>query len=710
MESYLTSDLYDLISPDGYIAEYEKINEKEANIIVLIENISPVFKGFQIDPSLVSFNIKSTLAQIGLDGIGTDYEFDAHKRSAKIKVTLKAYGKIAELLLENLSIGSFIGKLFAADDRRKVRDPDYLLRMFNRNDRFGRPLLYLGEPQNSEDLILEKKGSHTVAFLSLLNGTITYDQAAEGFIPALEKTLKDSSLSLRPFLKLLQTWNPNDPKLLKGNDILLVKTQPLHVRTVFGRVSEELLPEGFHHTSANVLEPDTKASGDVYELFGSSSKEIKTIPLEFFTLEPHREHVFFADRDQLQSSLENKKVVFEAFKTAPKPYHHKAAVFIVKGDQLLKLSPTDWITKTPQFYTFPGVIYHSEKQALLVEKYIEQQPIYPFLKAMEEGIITSQGVLFSRFFPSPLLKKTLLSGPVTRCLKGLYFEKPSHSSGDFFSHEDRSMLHDLAQFAIPVYWADKKTGKILQYVPKPNKDAGMFVPLALVEDFLKAASFGIYGSNLQSCAPLENELSDLFKALDKLRKEIDHPLLNKTTPIALITGGGPGVMEMGNKVAKSLGLLSCANIVDFRGKKDAPINEQNQNPYVDIKMTYRLDRLVERQAEFYLDFPIFLEGGIGTDFEYSLEELRRKVGSTEATPVLLFGSPEYWKDKITSRFQRNLNSGTIVGSEWISNCFFCVQTAEQGLKVYEKFFSGSLNIGKDGPIFKEGFVTTHKPS
>ena len=54
-------------------------------------------------------------------------------------------------------------------------------------------------------------------------------------------------------------------------------------------------------------------------------------------------------------------------------------------------------------------------------------------------------------------------------------------------------------------------------------------------------------------------------------------------------------------------------------------------------MTYRLDKLVERQAEFNLDFPIFLPGGIGTDFEFALEEVRRKVGSVTITPILLLG-------------------------------------------------------------------------
>jgi predicted Rossmann-fold nucleotide-binding protein len=127
-------------------------------------------------------------------------------------------------------------------------------------------------------------------------------------------------------------------------------------------------------------------------------------------------------------------------------------------------------------------------------------------------------------------------------------------------------------------------------------------------------------------------------------------------------------------------------------------------------MTYRLDRLVERQAEFYLDFPIFLMGGIGTDFEYSLEEIRRKVGSINITPIILFGDPAYWKQKITSRFQCNMNSGTIVGSEWISNCFYCVQSAEQALKIYKSFFTGNLKMGKKGPVFQDGFVIVEEGS
>ena len=165
-------------------------------------------------------------------------------------------------------------------------------------------------------------------------------------------------------------------------------------------------------------------------------------------------------------------------------------------------------------------------------------------------------------------------------------------------------------------------------------------------------------------------------------------------------------MSVGNRVAKELGIHSCANILDFRSNGDQMVNEQEQNPYIEAKMTYRLDRLVERQAEFHLDLPIFLTGGIGTDFEFSLEEIRRKIKVHPPTPVLLVGEQSYWKEKISHRFECNVESGTIAGSEWISNCFFCIQSAKQGLQIYEDFFTGKLPIGPKGPIFPEGFQST----
>lgn len=701
MESYLYQGHYDLITPDGTITQLKKLSPTSAEAIVSIDEISPFFVGFEIDHQNVFFNIKSTLAQVGLNAEGLEYCIDPKRRHAQIKVLFTAIGELAIAMLDQLEEGTFVGKLFAADERRCVRDPDYLARMFGRSDRWGEPLLSLGGMQGSSDLILEKIDGRTIAYLTLKNGCLNYENSIVNFLPTMSKALK-KGLRIRDLLRLHQTLDPNAPRCVENDKILLVKTLPLHIRTAFGLVVNDLLAQGFKHTTANVLQPDTKESGDIYELYGNSQRELTDIPLEFYTLEPHREHVFFQDRDQLQSCIENSEPIFKAFETAPLPLRLRTAVFVVKGEQLLNLTSSDWVKREPKLQDFPGVT-QGARQALMVDRYIQQQPCYPFLKSMTDGLITSQGILLSRYFPSPLMKRMLLSDQVHQFLKGLYFQYPSTSSDDFFSHEDRAVLLDLAKFAIPVYWADQGTNKILQYVHKPGKDSGMFVPPHLIPNFLKSTVFGIYGSNLMGDL-FEETLICLFKGILKMKEKMTNPLLNKNTPLTLITGGGPGAMEVGNRVAKSLNILSCANIADFRSKDGSIVNEQIQNPYVEAKMTYRLDKLVERQAEFHLDFPIFLKGGIGTDFEYSLEEVRRKVGSALPNPILLFGEVKYWKQKISTRYLCNLESGTIAGSEWISNCFFCVQTAEQGLSVYQKFFEGSLPIGKSGPSHKEGFV------
>jgi predicted Rossmann-fold nucleotide-binding protein len=692
---------HDLVTPDGTLAEYRKIDKKNAEGLVAIHEINSDFKGFEIDKELVFFNIKSALAQLGLDGKGVDYDLNRKESCAHIKVHFTAHGPVGERLLTLMPVGAYVGKLFAADDRRRVRDPHYLSRMFGRFDRYGDPLLSLGGMQGSKELVLDKVEGRTVAYLSLLNGRQNYEDQIMNFLPSFTLGLERNQ-SLRQWVELHQKWEPKAPMTLNDDGILLVRTLPLHIRTVFARVVDEQLPAGFHHTTASILQPDTMHSGNIFEVYGKSKHEITDIPLEFYTLDPFREYVFFADRDQLQTCIEDPKSLFNAFETAPPPKEARAATFIVKGEQLLGLSPENWIVRETKMHEFPGSM-QSERQAMMAERYIEQQPTFPYLERIDDGDITSQGVLLTRYFPTPLLKRMLLSNHVQKCLKGIYFKYPSLGFQNYFSAEDRGLLNDLEKFGIPVYWVDETSKQILKYVQKHGFDTGMFVPLSKVTEFLDALVLGIYGSNLQE-GNFYEELKTLLEGLLELKQNVDHNLLTPDTPLALVTGGGPGAMAVGNRVAKEAGILSCANVVDFRSKGGSVVNEQKINPYIDAKMTYRLDKIVERQAEFNLDLPIFLTGGIGTDFEYALEEVGRKVGMTGATPALLFGAPDYWEKKISSRFKVNLDTGTIKGSEWVSNCFYCVENAEQGLKVYRDFFNGKLPIGKHGPSYERGFA------
>ncbi|NGX27460.1 MAG: hypothetical protein K940chlam6_01396, partial [Chlamydiae bacterium] len=439
MESYLAFGHFDLVTPDGIIAEILERTEDKLTALIAIEQISPSFVGFGLDKCHIQFNIKSTLAQLGLNGEGEEYLIDSKRRNAIIRVVFFPIGPLGKQLLSLLDVGCYVGKLFAADPRRRVRQPDYLLRMFGRYDRDDLPLLSLGGRYGSQALHLEKLEGQTIAFLTLKNGIVEYDDKIESFLPTLTTALKFPKYKTRELLLLHQVWHEKGSRTLDDNKILLVKTLPLHIRTAFARVSEELLPQGVHHTTASVLQPDTKASGDIYELYGHAGKEITHIPLEFYTLEPHREHVFFSDRDQLQTSLDDPKTIFKTFETAPGDPTFRTAAFIVKGEQMLNLSSKDWIKRKAHLEDFPG-LYDLDRQAQMVQEYIEKQPSYPFLKAIENGLITSQGVLFSRYFPSPLMKKMLLGDLVQRCLKGIYFQFPSQSHGEYFSHEDRSTL------------------------------------------------------------------------------------------------------------------------------------------------------------------------------------------------------------------------------------------------------------------------------
>lgn len=678
--------LHDLVSPEGSIVECTRVDANRLSAQVEIRNIPEYFAGFSLLHDQLSFNGKSLLAQLGVDVQEKELHLSFSKRRAELLVELRARGRVAREMLSHIWVGSYIGKLFAADPSRRVRTIPYLLRMLERCDLWADPLLSFGQ-ENPTSLFTEKRG-RVIVSLPLHLGVIHYSEGIFGLIPTIGRALKEN-LHLRHLLALHQILNKERKRTVLQEEILLVRTAALHIRTVFARVVPEELPLGVFHTSAFLLQPDTRGSGDIYELYGEHPREIESIPLEFYTLEPHREHVFFSDRDQLKSTLQDPKLLFSAFSTAPEPKKMPAAAFIVKGSQLRGICAKDWRIERREGEEGTRSLSHS---------------LLPFLSAMKQGIITSQGVLLSRYFPSATLKGFFLDETVQRYIRGIYFLNPAPRRGDFFSYEDRAFLIDLHNFDIPVYWVDRTLHKILRYVQRRGKDSGMFVPLEKVDLFFEATFFGIYGSNLLK-GSFQEELFRLMEMVLELRWHMDHPLLHRGKPLALVTGGGPGVMEVGNLVAKELGILSCANIVDFFPHEGSQIREQIRNPHVEAKMIYNLNNLVERQAEFHLDFPIFLIGGAGTDFELALEEVSRKVGVIEPRPVLLFGPIAYWEDKITHRFMRNVREGTIEGSEWTSNCFYCVQSADEALSVYRRFFAHQLPIGKKGPIYSRGFVS-----
>jgi len=689
---------FDLITPDGKIIDLNKISEEKVEAVIEIDSISSIFLGFEIDSNLIHFNIKSTFAQLGVNGIGLEYEFLPKLNKARVKVEFKAFNKIGVTLLQYITTGIYCGKLFAADDRRRVRKPEYLSKLLGKTDYEGNPLLILGEDYKSEEIIEQVEKNKTIVKIPLNPGYWVYHDNILGLIPTIARGLLDPKMSFRNFLFLHQI-HLDGPRHIPKKGLLLVKTMTMNMRTLFAKVVPEELPKGFQHATADIIEPQQE-TGDIFEFHGTSDLEISHIPLEFYTLEPYRENSFFLDRNLLQCCKENPEKIFTAFETAPSD---KSATFIVKGEQLVNLSKDDWIQSDLPTDNNLIIPPESRQQKADLDNFIRSQAIYPIAKSMQDGLITSQGIILSTYFPTPPLKTLLLNEKVTQTLKSIYFRTPSRTFGDFFSHDDRAFLQDLAKVSVDVYWVDFNYKLLLKYILRSDKDSGMFVPIDRVQDFKNGTFFGVYGSKLVTPENTQ-EVKNLFKGLLEMHKELDHPLLNPETSIVISTGGGPGIMNMGNKIANELGILSCGHAVDFtKPHEDIEMLEET-NPHIQVKMTYRLEQLIIRQSEFTLDFPILFQGGFGTDFELLLELLRVQVGMHPAVPILLFGSPHYWQQKITPLFQINRKTGTIRGSEWVSNTLFCVQNHKTALSVYYKYFTNRLPLGKDYPPQNLGFV------
>jgi predicted Rossmann-fold nucleotide-binding protein len=700
---------YDLCTEDGKVTSIYRQDRQRAKVIVEITNIDARFVGF-IAPknTTLEFTLKSSLTQLGINAETCALELDPVVRVAKVHADLVALNPLATLSLDFIKVGAFIGKLFANCKQRRVITLEYVNRLKSSHDFMGVPLLVYGATPEDPDWDIEVRDGRVIAWLPVQPGIFTYSGEIHGLLPTVGAALIQKT-NFKELLRLHQEFREDHTRVAVPQSVLMVRSYAMRLRTMFGRVVDELLPKGLSCMSSRIIEPDSstkdpkdESQGRTFVFHGHSTVELTRIPIEFFALEAYREHVLFSLRKSLPLRCTRVQDVLKAFNTMPKG-QFQACTYICKGSMFDEISGKDWVTADPVKIPYVGN-EDPEKQQQLAEHYLFQQSAYGILSAIAVGDIASDGVLLTRYFPSPVLKSLLLSRQVCKHLRAIFFLKASREYGSFFSQEDNAMLGDLHTFGISVFHVDESSGEMFQFMRRVGRDSGMMVPMDRRHEYLKATFFGVYGSNLVA-GDFEAELNFLLNGILQLQKKSVHPLLQQ--PLALITGGGPGAMEVGNRVAKALGILSCGMFVDFGSlakKPGATINEQRKNPYVEAFMTYRPEKLVERQSDFNLDFPIFLTGGIGTDFEFALEEVRRKVGATAIHPLVLFGSPEHWGNKITHRFQENLHSGTIKGSEWMSTVPWVVADGREALQVYTHFFSGTLPIGPEHPANTRGFM------
>jgi uncharacterized protein (TIGR00730 family) len=140
------------------------------------------------------------------------------------------------------------------------------------------------------------------------------------------------------------------------------------------------------------------------------------------------------------------------------------------------------------------------------------------------------------------------------------------------------------------------------------------------------------------------------------------------TPIHVVTGGGPGIMEAGNRGAHETGGKSIGlNIV-------LP-HEQQPNPYITPELCFQFHYFALRKMHFLMRavalacFP----GGFGTLDELFEVLTLIQTGKSRPRPILLFGS-EFWKRLID--FDLLVETGMISPGD--VNLFKFVETAEEG--------------------------------
>ena len=124
---------------------------------------------------------------------------------------------------------------------------------------------------------------------------------------------------------------------------------------------------------------------------------------------------------------------------------------------------------------------------------------------------------------------------------------------------------------------------------------------------------------------------------------------------AVVTGGGPGVMEAANRGAREGGGVSVGFNIEL-------IHEQHENPYLDISLTfehfYARKTMFVKAAEGFVIFP----GGFGTLDELFEALTLVQTGKTRQMPIILVHEP-YWRGLLDWCRERMAGEGMIDTSD-----------------------------------------------
>ena len=167
--------------------------------------------------------------------------------------------------------------------------------------------------------------------------------------------------------------------------------------------------------------------------------------------------------------------------------------------------------------------------------------------------------------------------------------------------------------------------------------------------------------------------------------------------IAVITGGGPGIMQAANEGARA-GLGGRSVGLSIR----LPI-EEKANPHLDVQLKF--DHFASRKVAFCRHSKAFLffPGGFGTLDELGEVLTLIQCGKSPRAPVLLYDKT-FWQGMLDWMQERMVDAG-LIGAHDLDRLMFCSKPAEAVAALTHE--DGSLRGTEyDAPILIEH---THAP-
>jgi predicted Rossmann-fold nucleotide-binding protein len=245
---------------------------------------------------------------------------------------------------------------------------------------------------------------------------------------------------------------------------------------------------------------------------------------------------------------------------------------------------------------------------------------------MGEAINNSGAIVAMKYFPNLIEHRDIINLACEGKIKALYFYEPSCEHGPFLSQQDHNRLQEYDAFGVEVYWVSGLNGSLMVHTMRDGM--GYFVLPERLADFHKSMLFAFYGSNMRLSQEGKARLGTLMDALIEFWGK----------SIGIVTGGGSGVMEQANSLARSRGILSGANFLD--------ITDQSMTTDVDFCQVFQSTCRHSRQKWFEVaSFPIFNIGGLGSLEELGITLCNMKLSILEQVPVILFdteGRRGFW--------------------------------------------------------------------